>query len=46
MDNIIIKKTDQIEYLQFKKLLEFQDDLIHAYTLKTYDIGFRRRRKK
>ena len=42
MDNIIINKTEYIEYLQFKKLLEFQDDLVHAYSLKTHRIGFRR----
>ena len=42
MDNIIINKTDYIEYLQFKKLLEFQDVLVHAYTLKIHDIGFTR----
>ena len=30
------------EYLQFNKLLEFQEDLVHAYTLKTHRIGFRR----
>ena len=45
MSDIIINKTDEIEYLQFKKLLEFQDDLIHAYTLKTYEIGFKRYEK-
>ncbi len=40
MEDIIIAKTKDIEYLQFKRLLEFEDDLIHAYTLKTYDVGF------
>lgn len=43
MENIIITKTNNIEYLQFKKLLEFQDDLLHAYTLKTYNVGFNRK---
>lgn len=42
MSDIIINKTDDIEYLQFNKLLEFQEDLVHAYTLKTHRIGFRR----
>ena len=42
MNDIVLCKTNEIEYLQFKKLLEFQDDLIHAYTLKTYGIGFKK----
>ena len=42
MQDIIITKNDNIEYLQFKKLLEFEDKLIHAYSLKTHRIGFRR----
>ena len=48
MKNVTIKKTDNIEYLQFNKLLEFQDELIHAYTLKTFDFGLDKRidRKK
>lgn len=43
MEDIIITKTNTIEYLQFKKLLEFQDDLLHAYTLKTHNVGFNRK---
>ncbi len=39
MENYTIKKCDDIEYLQFNKLLEFQDDLKHAFTLKTYNVG-------
>lgn len=45
MENIIITKSESIDYLQFKKLLEFQDDLIHAYTLKTHEVGFRKLEK-
>lgn len=37
--NIKITKTNEIEYLQFIKLLEFEE-LKHAFTLKTYNIGF------
>ncbi len=43
MENIIINREKNIEYLQFKKLLEFQDDLVHAYTLKTYNVGFNKK---
>ncbi len=39
MSETIIIKKDNIEYLQFNKLLEFQDTLIHAYTLKTFNTG-------
>ncbi len=39
MSNVVFVKKDDIEYMQFKKLLEFQDELTHAYTLKTYGIG-------
>lgn len=39
MSNVVFIKKDNIEYIQFKKLLEFQDELLHAYTLKTYGIG-------
>lgn len=46
MENIIITKTKTIEYLQFNKLLEFKDDLIHAYTLKTYEVGFNRNKNE
>lgn len=37
--NIIHVKTDKIEYIQFKKLLEY--GIKHAYTLKKDDINFR-----
>ena len=39
MENYIIKKNDYIEFLQFNKLLEFKDELEHAFTLKTFDVG-------
>ena len=45
MSDIIINKKGDIEYLQFNKLLEFQDDLIHAYTLKTNSVGFKKYEK-
>ncbi len=39
MGEIIITKTKNLEYLQFNKLLEFQNEIIHAYTLKTFNFG-------
>ena len=42
MDNIQIIKKEEFEYLQFKRLLEFEE-LVHAFSLRTYDTGFRRR---
>ncbi len=39
MENYTIKRNEDVEYLQFNKLLEFQDDLEHAFTLKTFDVG-------
>lgn len=39
MENYTIKTGDDIEYLQFNKLLEFQDDLAHGFTLKTFNVG-------
>lgn len=36
----IITKTNDIDYLQFNKLLEF-DELVHAFSLKSHNIGFR-----
>ena len=39
MNNVVFTQKDNIEYMQFKKLLEFQNELLHAYTLKTYSIG-------
>lgn len=38
--NIIHKKVGKVEYIQFKKLLEYQDIIIHAYSLGT-DKNFR-----
>ena len=32
-DNIIHVKKDNVEYLQFKKLLEYEDVITHAYSL-------------
>lgn len=43
MNNVIITKKGNIEYIQFNKLLEFKDELVHSYTLKTYNIGFNRK---
>jgi len=39
MKNIIITKKNNIEYLQFKKLLEY-DNLQHCITLRTGDLDF------
>ncbi|MCI8444574.1 MAG: peptidoglycan editing factor PgeF [Clostridia bacterium] len=39
-ENIIHKKGKKNEYLQFRKLLEYQDILIHAYSLGT-NLNFR-----
>lgn len=36
-DIVIHKQTDQIEYLQFRKLLEYSYSIEHAYTLKPLD---------
>lgn len=38
--NIIHKKVGKVEYIQFKKLLEYQDIITHAYSLGT-DKNFR-----
>ena len=40
-DTIIHKTVDNIEYIQFKKLLEYQDIITHAYTLKNEQQNFR-----
>ena len=37
-ENVILKKTDGIEYIQFKKLLEYW--INHCYTLKSDGIYF------
>lgn len=34
MTNYTIKKNENIDYLQFNKLLEFQDKLVHGIFLK------------
>lgn len=39
-DCYIVKSGDNIDYLQFNKLLEFQDKLTHAVFLKKHNIGF------
>lgn len=39
-DCYIVKSGDNIDYLQFNKLLEYQDKLTHAVFLKKHDIGF------
>lgn len=42
MDTIKITKKEKFEYIQFNRLLEF-DNLVHAFSLRTYDTGFRRK---
>lgn len=37
-ENIIHVKENGIEYLQFKKLLQYNDRLVHCYTLKPIDL--------
>lgn len=39
-ENIIHVKKNEIEYIQFRKLLEYKD-IIHCYTLKTGELNFR-----
>lgn len=39
MDNYIIKNDKNISYLQFTKLLEYEDIVKHAITLRPIDIG-------
>ena len=39
-DAMVHIKKDGIEYLQFRKLLEFEN-LIHCYTLRTNDVNFK-----
>ena len=40
MTNYIVKTGDNIDYLQFNKLLEFEDKLTHAVFLKHHGVGF------
>ena len=42
MDEVRIIKKENFEYLQFNRLLEFEE-LVHAFSLRTYETGFRRR---
>lgn len=44
-ENMIHVKKDGIEYLQFRRLLEFKN-LVHAYTLSVDGIDFKVRPKK
>ena len=37
---LTLTEKDDISYIQFNKLLEFQDKLKHCFTLKTNNIGF------
>ena len=39
---LTLTEKDNISYIQFNKLLEFQDKLKHCFTLKTNNIGFYR----
>lgn len=39
-ENILHVKKEGIEYLQFKRLLEF-DNLVHCYTLRTNNVDFK-----
>lgn len=41
-ENMIHVKKDGIEYLQFRKLLEFED-LVNCFTLKTGNLNFRKK---
>ena len=40
-ENIIHVKKNDIEYLQFKKLLEYEN-IVHCYTLKTGELNFKK----
>ena len=40
-ENIIHIKKDTIEYLQFRKLLEYSDIITHAYSLKKYNENYK-----
>lgn len=37
-ENVIHVKKDGIQYLQFRKLLEYKDKITHCYTLKDFDL--------
>ncbi len=38
-ENVIHVKKGDIEYLQFRKLLEYKDDIEHCFTIKPLDFG-------
>ena len=44
-ENMVHVKKDGIEYLQFRRLLEFKN-LVHAYTLSVYGIDFNGKAEK
>ena len=37
-ENVIHVKKDGIQYLQFRKLLDYKDKITHCYTLKDFDL--------
>ena len=39
-ENVIHVKKENIEYIQFRKLLEYKDILNHCFTLKKYNLDF------
>ena len=39
-ENIIYTKNDEVEYIQFRKLLEYSDSITHAFSL-AKDVNFR-----
>ena len=44
-EQIVHVKSENIEYLQFRKLLKYQDKIEHAYTLRANEIDFKRENK-
>lgn len=38
-ENVVYIKNKEVEYIQFKRLLEYEDILTHAFTLKPLDFG-------
>ena len=40
-ETVIHKIVDNVEYIQFRKLLEYEDIITHAYTLKMDNISFK-----
>lgn len=43
---IVHQKRGDVEYLQFRKLLEYEDVLTHCYTLKAGELDFRKQNKE